>query len=55
MIKVAVIEDSKAMISVYKSYLENTEFEWSVFSSKTSDINQLIKEVIHALTTQGYL
>ncbi len=44
MIKLAVIEDSRAVlsVSVYQSFLKETEFELHSFNSSVSDINRLI-------------
>lgn len=44
MIKTAIIEDSQALISVYKRFLADTGFSVHVFNSTKSDINRLIKE-----------
>lgn len=42
MINTAIIEDSQALISVYKAFLKNSEFNASFFNSTVSDINRLI-------------
>ncbi|MBU1194333.1 MAG: diguanylate cyclase [Proteobacteria bacterium] len=44
MIKTAIIEDSQALTSVYKTFLKDSEFDVSVFSSTLSDINRLVRE-----------
>lgn len=44
MIKVAIIEDSQALTSVYKTFLFNSGFDISVFNSTISDINRLVKQ-----------
>jgi len=44
MIKTAIIEDSQALTSVYKSFLQDTEFGISVFSSSISDVNRLVNQ-----------
>ncbi|OGQ93044.1 MAG: hypothetical protein A2464_00165 [Deltaproteobacteria bacterium RIFOXYC2_FULL_48_10] len=42
--KLAIIEDSQALTSVYKAFLSDSGFEVSVFNSTVSDINRLIKQ-----------
>ena len=44
MIKTAIIEDSQALLSVYKAFLQDTDFKVSVFNSTISDINRLVKQ-----------
>ncbi len=44
MIKTAIIEDSQALLSVYKAFLQDSDFDVSVFNSTISDINRLIKQ-----------
>ncbi len=44
MIETAIIEDSQALTSVYKTYLKASDFNVSVFSSTISDINRLVKQ-----------
>ncbi len=44
MIKTAIIEDSQALTSVYKSFLQDSEFNVSVFSSTISDVNRLVNQ-----------
>ncbi|MEA1968660.1 MAG: response regulator, partial [Thermodesulfobacteriota bacterium] len=44
MIKTAIIEDSKAIANVYKSYLNNTEFKVNIFGSDVDEIENLVKE-----------
>ncbi len=44
MIKIAVIEDSQAMISVYKAFLTESQFSVTVSNSTVSDVNRLIKK-----------
>ncbi len=44
MVKMAIIEDSQALTSVYKSFLEDSEFKVNVFNSTISDINRLVKQ-----------
>ncbi|MCP4024202.1 MAG: response regulator, partial [Desulfobacteraceae bacterium] len=44
MIKTAIIEDSQALASVYKTYLKSSEFDVSIFSSSIPDVNRLIKK-----------
>lgn len=44
MIKTAIIEDSQALASVYKKFLDGSRFEVSIFSSSTSDINRLVNQ-----------
>jgi two-component system cell cycle response regulator len=44
MIKTAIIEDSQALLTVYQAFLQDSDFEVSVFNSTISDINRLIKE-----------
>lgn len=43
MVKIAIIEDSQALTSVYRNFLSGTEYEVSLFNSTVSDINRLIK------------
>ncbi|MCG8566632.1 MAG: diguanylate cyclase [Desulfobacterales bacterium] len=43
MIKVAVIEDSKVLASLYRSYLENSHFSASVFGSSPGEIQRLLE------------
>nr|NJM01291.1 diguanylate cyclase [Desulfobacula sp.] len=42
--KLAIIEDSQALTSVYKTFLSESGFEASLFNSTVSDINRLIKQ-----------
>jgi len=42
--KIAIIEDSQALTSVYKTFLNDSGFEVSLFNSTISDINRLIKQ-----------
>lgn len=44
MIKIAVIEDSKAIVSIYRSFLKDSEFDLHTFDSTVADINRLITE-----------
>ncbi len=44
MIRIALIEDSHALISVYRNFLSDSGFEVSIFNSTVSDINRLIKQ-----------
>lgn len=43
MIRIAIIEDSQALTSVYRNFLSDSEFEVTLFNSTVSDINRLIK------------
>ena len=44
MIKIAIIEDSQALTTVYKNFLSASDFDASVYNSTVSDINRLIKQ-----------
>jgi DNA-binding response OmpR family regulator len=44
MIKMAIIEDSQALASLYKNFLKESEFDVFLFSFSIFDINRLIKE-----------
>ncbi|MCP3872624.1 MAG: diguanylate cyclase [Desulfobacteraceae bacterium] len=44
MIKTAIIEDSQALRSVYKTFLKDSDFDIKVYNSTISDINRLIKQ-----------
>jgi len=44
MIRTAIIEDSQALTSVYKTFLSHSEFDVNMFNSTVSDINRLIKQ-----------
>ncbi len=43
MIPIAVIEDSNAVVTLYRSFLEGTEFDLHVFSSSALDTSRLVR------------
>ncbi|NOX33053.1 MAG: diguanylate cyclase [Deltaproteobacteria bacterium] len=44
MIKTAIIEDSQALSSVYRAFLNESDFNASIFNSTISDVNRMIKQ-----------